>query len=175
MSGRAVAFLDRDGVINADRGYVHDIENFEFLPGVPEALRKLRGAGYLLIVVTNQSGIGRGLYSEAKMHELHSYMQAQLAAHGGALDAIYHCPHDPIQGCECRKPLPGLLLQAMNDFDIDRKSSFIVGDKPSDLAAGAAAGLGAGYLIWSDGKFQSLLDCVDAILATQQAVALRSI
>jgi D-glycero-D-manno-heptose 1,7-bisphosphate phosphatase len=162
---RAAAFLDRDGVINADYGYIYRPEDFDLLPGVPDALRRLKAAGYMLIIVTNQSGIGRGYYSETDVSVLHRHLHSTLAREGAALDAIYLCPHRPDEGCDCRKPKPGLILRAVRDLAIDTARSFIVGDKSSDIAAGAAAGLGAGYLISTEvGGLDSLGRCVEAHL-----------
>lgn len=165
MSPKPAAFIDRDGVINVDRGYVYQIEDFEILPGVPEALRLLRSAGFLLILVTNQSGIGRGYYSETDLLLLHAHLQNLLAEEGASFDGIYYCPHHPDHGCDCRKPLPGLILEAMRDFPLDRGRSFIAGDNPSDLAAGGAAGLGHGYLIAPEGPITSLLECARVVLS----------
>lgn len=145
---RKAAFIDRDGVINEERHYVHRIEDFALLPGVPEGLALLRDAGFLLIVVTNQAGIARGYYDRAAVDTLHQHLRAQLATHGVALDAIYLCPHHPdgsvpalAVACDCRKPAPGMLLQAARDFDIDLAASVLVGDKAGDIDAGRHAGL----------------------------------
>jgi len=143
---RAV-FLDRDGVINVEKGYLHRIEDFEFLPGVPQALRLLKEAGFLLVVVTNQSGVARGYYSLEAVHELHRHLQSELAVAGVAIDGFYICPHHPEHGsadsageCDCRKPLPGMIGRAISDFRIDPARSYLVGDKLSDTEAGRAAG-----------------------------------
>ncbi|MHC1698554.1 MAG: D-glycero-beta-D-manno-heptose 1,7-bisphosphate 7-phosphatase [Geobacteraceae bacterium] len=140
-------FLDRDGVINVEKGYLHRIEDFEFLPGVPQALRLLKEAGFLLVVVTNQSGVARGFYSLETVHEIHRHLQKELAVAGVALDGFYICPHHPEHGaadsageCDCRKPLPGMIERAISDFRIDPARSFLVGDKLSDIDAGRAAG-----------------------------------
>ena len=146
---RAV-FLDRDGVINVDHGYVSSWDRFEFLPGVPAALWQLQSAGYALVVVSNQSGIGRGLYSEADLaalnHRLHRYL---LDKRGVEIAHFYHCPHHPTealpqwrQTCHCRKPAPGMIEQACAELHIDPSSSLMVGDKVSDMEAGQAAGVG---------------------------------
>lgn len=139
---RPAVFLDRDGTLNADRGYVCRPEDIRWLPGVAAALARLRWAGYLLIVVTNQSGIARGYYDEQTMQALHDWMGADLRAQGAHIDAFYHCPHHPdISGaCPCRKPAPGLLLRAAEDWFIDLGHSWMVGDKMSDVVAGRAAG-----------------------------------
>jgi D-glycero-D-manno-heptose 1,7-bisphosphate phosphatase len=143
---RAV-FLDRDGVINVEKGYLHRIEDFELLPGAPEALSLLKEAGFLLVVVTNQSGVARGYYSLEAVHELHRHLQSELKPYGVAINGFYICPHHPEHGsgkfaaeCFCRKPLPGMLEQAVADFRIDPAQSYLVGDKLSDIEAGHAAG-----------------------------------
>lgn len=143
---RAV-FLDRDGTINVEKGYVHRIEDFEFIPGVPQAVRLLREAGFLVIVVTNQSGVARGYYPLDAVHRLHRHMDSELAKFGTAVDAYYICPHFPegavdeySKACVCRKPLPGMLMEAARDFSIDLASSYMIGDHLSDVEAGLKAG-----------------------------------
>lgn len=150
------AFIDRDGVINEDRAYVSRPEDFHLLPGVGEGLRRLRQAGYRLVVVTNQSGIARGYYTEADYHALTEYMRQTLRAEGVELEGVYHCPHHPTKGlgdyrqdCDCRKPRPGLLLKAREDLGLDLGRSLIIGDKPSDVEAGRAAGLALCLLVRS--------------------------
>ena len=145
----SAVFLDRDGVINVDHGYVSTWEQFEFLPGVPEALRELQDAGYLLIVVSNQSGIGRGYYSEADVASLNQAIAQHLESTVGVtLSGFYHCPHHPTEAegefrrqCDCRKPAPGMIRRAVLDHGIDVKTSLLVGDKDSDIEAGRAAGV----------------------------------
>ena len=145
----SAVFLDRDGVVNVGRGYVGTWEQFEFLAGVPEALRELQDAGYLLIVVSNQSGIGRGYYSESDLHTLNQAIAEHLdSTLGVTLSGFYHCPHHPTeaeggfrQQCDCRKPAPGMIQQAVLDHGIDVKTSLLVGDKDSDIEAGRAAGV----------------------------------
>lgn len=150
------AFIDRDGVVNEERDYVHRVEDFHILPGVPEGLRLLQQHGWKLVVVTNQAGIARGLYTEADFQHLTRHMRAQLALQGVQLDGVYHCPHHPTAGvgalrtdCSCRKPHPGMLLQAAADLGLTLADSVIVGDKGSDLEAGRAAGLAACVLVES--------------------------
>jgi D-glycero-D-manno-heptose 1,7-bisphosphate phosphatase len=148
MSRRAL-FLDRDGVINVDHGYVHRPEAVEFIDGIFELVAVARRAGYLVIVVTNQAGIGRGYYSEADFHALMDWMKSRFVERGGQIDAVYFCPYHPEHGIgdyrresACRKPAPGMLLQAQQELDIDMELSIFIGDKPSDMAAGLAAGVG---------------------------------
>ena len=156
MSLRPASFLDRDGEINVEREYVHRIEDFELLPGVVDALVRLQQAGYALVVVTNQGGIGLGMYTEDDMHALHAHLRAQLAEAGVRLDGIYHCPHHPrsprpeMRGpCECRKPQPGMIRRAAQELGLDLARSFLVGDKVDDVRAGRAAGVGRNYLVRS--------------------------
>jgi D-glycero-D-manno-heptose 1,7-bisphosphate phosphatase len=142
---RPAAFLDRDGVLNVDHGYSHRPEQLEWIDGAPEAVRLLNEAGYYVLVVTNQSGVARGYYSEDAVRAFHSHMQKDLASRGAHVDAFYYCPHHP-EGtigplairCRCRKPAPGLLEQATNEWPIDHNASFLVGDKDEDLAAAHA-------------------------------------
>lgn len=177
-------FLDRDGVINVDRGYVHRPEDFELLPGVLDAAARLSSAGWTLVVVTNQSGIARGFYSEAAYRALTQHMESLFAAAGAPLAGVYHCPHHP-QGriaalaidCDCRKPAPGLLWRARDELGLSLPDSVMLGDRASDLAAARAAGVGRAYLLHAgatdspaaesrpDGVFDSLADCADHLMA----------
>jgi D-glycero-D-manno-heptose 1,7-bisphosphate phosphatase len=147
---RHAVFMDRDGVLNEDRGYVSRPEDFQWLPGAVQALRWLKRAGWRLVIVTNQSGIARGLYGPAEYDNLTSWMESELAAQEVRFDGIYHCPHlrdAPLAAwrrqCECRKPQPGMLRRAARELDLDLASSVMIGDKPSDIAAGRAAKLAA--------------------------------
>ncbi|WP_392567117.1 D-glycero-beta-D-manno-heptose 1,7-bisphosphate 7-phosphatase [Utexia brackfieldae] len=135
-------FLDRDGTINIDYNYVHTIDKFHFIEGVIEACAKLKEMGFLLVITTNQSGIARGIFSEAQFEQLTEWMDWSLADRGVELDGIYYCPHAPEGGdCDCRKPGPGMLLTAAKDLNIDLANSYMVGDRISDLLAGKAAGV----------------------------------
>lgn len=145
---RPAVFLDRDGTLNREVDYLADPAGLELLPGVGEALRELADAGYRLVVVTNQSGVARGLLDEPTLLRVHDALRAALARHGVALDRIAYCPHHPEVGpppyrrsCECRKPRPGLLADAARELDLDLERSWIVGDSERDLLAGAALGL----------------------------------
>lgn len=181
---RKAAFIDRDGVLNEERAYVHRIEDFAFLPGAIEALRLLRAAGYLLVVITNQSGIARGIYSEADYLALTEHMRERLAAAGVMLDGVEHCPHLPDaplehyrMECDCRKPKPGMLRRAIQTLDIDPGASFLVGDRLSDIEAGRAAGVGRCFLVRTgyplveeatmraDAVYDDLLACARALRA----------
>lgn len=180
---RPAAFIDRDGVLNEERAFVYRPENFAFIPGSIEALRLLQGAGYRLVIVTNQSGIARGLYTEADFLALTAHMRRSLEADGIHLDAVEHCPHLPDapleqyrRACECRKPKPGMLLRAIRTLGIDPQKSFLVGDRLSDVEAGRAAGVGRCFLVRTgyelspeatakaDGVYGDLLACVRDVL-----------
>ena len=139
---RRAVFLDRDGTLNKDVGYVHRKEDWQWLPGVAEALKRLRAVGYVLVVVSNQSGIARGMYDREALRLLEEWVNAELSAKNAAIDAWYYCPHLPeITGhCECRKPEPGLLLQAARDLELDLPNSWMIGDRVRDVQAGIAAG-----------------------------------
>lgn len=147
-------FLDRDGTLNVDHGYVHEIDNFQFIDGAIEALQELKKMGFALVVVTNQSGIARGMFTEDQFMTLTEWMDWSLADRDVDLDGIYFCPHHPEgsveayrQQCDCRKPQPGMLLSAQEELDIDMASSYIVGDKVEDMLAGQAAGVGTKVLV----------------------------
>jgi D-glycero-D-manno-heptose 1,7-bisphosphate phosphatase len=137
------AFLDRDGVINKkapDDGYITRWEDFEFLTGVADAIALLNRSGFLVIVITNQRGIAKGLFSVADLTRIHINMSEELASTGAHLDAIYFCPHDYDPPCSCRKPAPGMLLTAAAEHQIDLKNSWMIGDSDSDREAGTRAG-----------------------------------
>jgi D-glycero-D-manno-heptose 1,7-bisphosphate phosphatase len=150
MMNRAL-FLDRDGVINIDRGHVFLKEHFEFAEGIFGLCRKYIDDGYLIIVITNQAGIAKGLYSEDDFKELTDWMVEQFSKEGITITKVYHCPHHPeIDGpCDCRKPEPGMILQAVRDFDLDIKECILIGDKETDLEAGRSAGIPVTNLILS--------------------------
>lgn len=164
MSGdktrRPAAFLDRDGVLNIDHGYAHRIDQLDWVEGAQEAVRLLNEAGYTVIVVTNQSGIARGLYSETDVHAFHAHMQDVLKTQGAHIDAFYHCPHHPDGSvasfavhCECRKPGIGMLQQAAREWPLDLTRSFLIGDRDGDMEAAAAFKIRG---IRFDHKIQSL-------------------
>jgi D-glycero-D-manno-heptose 1,7-bisphosphate phosphatase len=145
---RPAAFLDRDGVLNADAGYTHRIEDLRLIEGAAAAVRAINDAGYYAIVVSNQAGIARGYYGEAEARAFNRHLRQRLMAEGARLDAVYFCPHHPegvvvryTQVCDCRKPAAGLLQQAALDWPIDKARSFLVGDMPSDVAAAEAFGI----------------------------------
>lgn len=142
------AFFDRDGTINIDKGYVHRIEDFEFIKGMPEFIKKYNDEGYKVIVVTNQAGIARGYYTQKEVDILHNYINEELAQIGAHIDAFYICPHHPdfTGDCNCRKPKTGMIEQAIKDFDIDVKQSVLFGDKPWDIKCGEKCGIKSYYI-----------------------------
>lgn len=147
---RKALFLDRDGVINVDHGYVHRPEDTEWVSGIFDLCAKAQQAGYLLIVVTNQAGIARGYYSVDEFLAYTRWVHEQFTLKGAPLIATYYCPHHPefTSECECRKPSPGMISAALTDFEIDAMSCSIVGDKKSDLQAGLRAGLAESRLLY---------------------------
>jgi D,D-heptose 1,7-bisphosphate phosphatase len=142
------AFFDRDGTINVDVHYLYKIEDFRFIDGMPQFIKKFNDWGYKVIVITNQAGIARGYYTEEDMNKLHVHINKELEKIGAHIDAFYFCAHHPdITGlCNCRKPQPGLIKQAIKDFDIDVTQSVLFGDKPWDIEAGEKCGV-KGYLV----------------------------
>lgn len=151
---KIAVFLDRDGVINQDTGYVSCVDDFHFIDGTIEALQILKKKGYCLVVVTNQSGIARGYFTEEQFMSLTEWMDWSLADRDVDLDGIYFCPHHPTAGvgeyrqeCNCRKPAPGMLLDAAKDLKIDLANSYMVGDKAGDLQAAKAACVGHKVLV----------------------------
>lgn len=147
MANQPVLFIDRDGTINIDGGYINQPDNFVIYPFASQAIRMLNMSGWLAVIVTNQSGIGRGFYTEEVMHSIHDKMNAHFKSQGAHIDGLYYCPHDPNskidkyrQVCDCRKPEAGMLEQAIKDLPVDTKRMAIVGDKYSDMQAGFAVG-----------------------------------
>jgi D,D-heptose 1,7-bisphosphate phosphatase len=159
---RPAAFLDRDGVLNRDVGYVWRQENFQWMPGAQRAVKRINDAGHLAIVITNQAGVARGLYGEADIGNLHRWMNDELGRDGAHIDAFYYCPHHPSEGqgayrlaCDCRKPAPGMLLRAMREWPVDRAASFMIGDKEIDMEAASAAGVRG--LLFDGGDLDALV------------------
>jgi len=134
-------FLDRDGIINIDHSYVYKKENFEFCDGVFKTLQHFISLGYQLFIVTNQSGIGRGYYTQADFEKLTSWMLDEFTCKDIKITKVYYCPHAPEEKCECRKPKIGMFKKAQEEFEIDIKNSWMIGDKPSDIQAGRNAGI----------------------------------
>ena len=175
---RRAIFLDRDGVINVNKGFVHRPEDLEWMPGAIEGMLRFSQAGFELIVVTNQSGIARGFFSESKYLEFQGLVESRLAAQGVLISRTYYCPHHP-QGelvqykkvCSCRKPEPGMLLRAKQDFNLQLKNSFLFGDSASDMTAAQRAGVGRYFLIRPGGEcsgcyetFSSVFDAATFLL-----------
>jgi D-glycero-D-manno-heptose 1,7-bisphosphate phosphatase len=171
------AFLDRDGVINVDKKYVYKISDFEFIPNSLEAMRSLQNLGYIIVIVTNQSGIARGLFRSSDFDLLMTEVRNSFDLAGITISGVYYCPHLPdapvkvwAVECDCRKPMPGMLLTAARDLSIDLAASIMVGDKHSDVIAGRHAGVGRCYRIAAqndgdaDGTFRDLASCVDALV-----------
>ena len=138
--GNKAVFIDRDGTIALDVNYCSRPEDFELLPTVPEAIGLLNTHGFKVVVITNQSGIARGYFSEGTLAQIHKKMEEELAKYGAHVDAIYYCPHHPDDSCECRKPKTALFLRAANELDIDFGLSYVVGDMQMDIDAGKAIG-----------------------------------
>ncbi len=158
-------FLDRDGVINIDKKYVYKIEDFEFCRGVFEALHHFQSLGYKLIIVTNQSGIGRGYYSEEEFQKLTGWMREALLHVNINIDAVYHCPHAPEENCACRKPKSGMLEEAIRTFNIDVKDSWMIGDKRSDIEAAYSVGI-ENTIFLGEARDSGAKYCVNFLLDT---------
>lgn len=180
---KKAAFLDRDGVINIDKGYVYKWDDFEFIEGSKQALKILQDNGYAIVIITNQSGIARGYYNEKHYNTLTNKLRESLIADQIKIDAIYHCPHHPrgniselTINCDCRKPKPGMIFKAKRDLGLSLKESILIGDKLSDIQAGLAAGLVYNFLLRSETHdlnieknykcktFSSLLDCASQFI-----------
>jgi len=145
-------FLDRDGVINEDSGYVHKLEDFRLIPGVVEALSILKGLGYRFLLITNQSGIGRGYYSMDDFENFNRRVVEELAKNRITIEKTHVCPHAPGEDCDCRKPNPKSILSAKDEFGIDLDKSYMVGDHPSDIELGRNAGVRSIYVLTGHGK-----------------------
>lgn len=141
-------FLDRDGTINVDKGHVYKIEDFEFIKGMPEFIKKYNDQDYKVIVISNQAGIAKGYYTREDVDKLHKYINQELAKIGAHIDAFYICPHHPdyTGECNCRKPKTGMIEQAIRDFDIDASESILYGDKPWDIECGERCNIKSYYV-----------------------------
>jgi D-glycero-D-manno-heptose 1,7-bisphosphate phosphatase len=170
---RPAVFLDRDGTISEEVGYLNHPSRFRMFPFAAEAIRRLNQAGLPVIVVTNQSGVGRGYFPESLVDAVHEMMSKELATQGARLDAIYYCPHNSADACDCRKPKTGLLERAAREHSLDLKRSFVVGDRHGDIVLGQNAGArsilvrtgyGEGELAWHASKWPRQPDFIAATL-----------
>lgn len=152
MSSKPAIFVDRDGTLNELVGYLNDIDAFELFPWSHEAIRLINRSGYLAVVVTNQSGVARGIYSEELVRAVHSRMKETLESADARLDGIYYCPHDGSGECDCRKPKPGMLERAEKDLDIDMSRSWVIGDSYSDLELAWNVGARAALVMTGYGR-----------------------
>lgn len=169
MAGKRAVFFDRDGTLNVDVHYLHEIGKFQWIEGAVEAIRFVNESGALAIVATNQSGIARGYYAEADVERLHAWMNAELRAHGAHIDAFYYCPHlpdAPVQNyrvdCDCRKPKPGMLLRAMAEHGIDPRKSVMIGDAPHDVECAERARV-RGVLYTGGSLLHAVKDAIGAV------------
>jgi histidinol-phosphate phosphatase family protein len=179
---RAAAFLDRDGTINRDSGYFHDASRLEFEPNAAEGIRKMNGLGFVVVVVTNQPGIGRGIFSASDMDNVNRKIKSEMKKRGAVISGFYHCAHRPEDGCGCRKPGIGLFEEAAKKIGIDIGRSWVVGDKTSDIMAAESLrkagyygvrsiGLRTGHCL-KDGKFPAKPDFMaDDLLAAAEIMA----
>lgn len=151
---RPFAFLDRDGTLIEDRGYAWRLDDYAPLPGAYEAVARLRSAGYGVIVVSNQSGIGRGYFGAADHARFEAHLRADFASNGAPLDACYHCPHLPDAGCDCRKPATGMIERACREHDVDLARSCVIGDKAADVELARAAGCEPVLVLTGQGRAQ---------------------
>jgi histidinol-phosphate phosphatase family protein len=174
-------FLDRDGTIAEDVNYCRKVEDFHILPMVPEAIKILNSQGYKVVVITNQSGVARGYFSEERLGEIHHKMNRELLNRGAKVDAIYYCPHHPDKKCNCRKPGIALFNRAINDIGIDLMSSYVIGDRQMDIEAGKTLGCGTVHVttgpdgskelaIQADFEAKNLLEAAEWIIKCQRSV-----
>ena len=158
---KKAVFLDRDGVINKERkDYVKSIEEFQILNNIPKSIKMLKEKGFLVIVITNQSAINRGLITIETLNEIHNYLQNFLKENNTSIDDFYFCPHRPDENCQCRKPNPGMLIKAVQDYDIDMNQSFMIGNSLTDIQAAQKAGC-KGILL---NQNQTLLELVTNLI-----------
>lgn len=180
MSPRRALFLDRDGVINVDHGYVCSPEQTQFIDGIFGLCRAATQRGFLNVVITNQAGIARGYYSESDFLAYMDWMRGEFRKHDARLDAVYYCPHHPLHGhgdylcdCDCRKPKPGMILRAVRDLDLDLAGSVMLGDTASDIAAGEAAGVGVCIELPTPRLGEEPATAIDEVTARRVLHALR--
>lgn len=139
---RRALFLDRDGIVNVEKNYVHQIKDFDFIPEIFEIIKLFQKQNFLIFIVTNQAGIERGYYTAEQFLNLTDWMLEQFSLKNILISKVYYCPHHPQTNCECRKPKPGMLLQAQKDFDLDLPQSYLIGDKDTDILSGLNAAVG---------------------------------
>lgn len=153
-------FLDRDGIVNVEKNYVYKIEDFEFMGGIFELCRRFQDRGYIIVIVTNQAGIARGYYTEDDFHKLTEWMRKEFAKENVVITDVMYCPHHPefTGNCECRKPEPGMIVQAAKKYDIDLSISILIGDKISDIKAAEEAGLEAAFYLKDFNLLFSLIE-----------------
>lgn len=181
MRRQRALFLDRDGVINVDHGYVCSPEQTQFIDGIFELCRTATESRFLNVVITNQAGIARGYYTEQDFQEYMAWMRAEFQKRGAQLDAVYYCPHHPVQGqreylrdCECRKPKPGMILAAARELDLDLGRSVLLGDTAADTAAGQAAGVGTCVQLSVAMPSEAITTCLDSASVQRVLEALAS-
>lgn len=163
MTKRPAIFVDRDGTLIEEVNFLSRVEDLRLFPFTAEAVNLLRDNGFLIIVVTNQSGIGREIYTEAAMHKIHDQIQVELE---GAIDAFYFCPHLPCDGCNCRKPSLGMIEDACANFEIDMKNSWMIGDKKIDVETGRNSRMATAFVLTGYGlQHKPLLDDLPTLIA----------
>ena len=145
-------FLDRDGTVSEEVGYMFDVSRYKIFPWTGDAIRRLNDSGMKVALATNQSGIERGYFREEMVHRVHDHLRAEIARSRARLDAAYFCPHHPNSGCPCRKPRPGMLIRGQVELDIDLGCSYMVGDRYGDVHAGNAAGVTTVLVLTGDGR-----------------------
>ncbi|RXI30845.1 D-glycero-beta-D-manno-heptose-1,7-bisphosphate 7-phosphatase [Arcobacter defluvii] len=159
-------YLDRDGVINHDYGYVREIDKFHFIDGVFDACKHFINLGYEIIIITNQSGIGRGYYTKDDFFKLTQWMVEEFKKHGIDILNVYFCPHSPEENCDCRKPKIGMILQSQKDFEIDLINSWLIGDKITDIETAVNANISNNILISQKKDYPELLNIANNLLDT---------
>lgn len=150
-------FLDRDGVVNVDVGYLYKKEDFMFMPHITDLMRFMQEKGFLIVIVTNQSGINRGYYTLEQFLDLTDFIFNRCKKLGINIAKTYHCPHTPDEDCECRKPKPKMFLDAIKDLQIDPAKSIMIGDKDSDIKAATGAGVGTTFLLTKQNSLQDIM------------------
>jgi len=162
---KGAVFLDRDGTINEEMGYINHPDRFIVFPFVAESIKIFNGLGLKVVIVTNQSGIARGYFEESLVRELHDRLQKKMISEGAHIDAIYYCPHHPNEGqgkyrlkCNCRKPKPGMILKAIEDHDIDLKNSYMIGDRYKDILFARNLNIKSGFVLTGYGRGEYTFD-----------------